>query len=106
MTSASPKTPRQERHLSYIAEFSSDINHIKGDLNVVADLLSRPPEEIHSVIDPELAFNIAEFAKAQEDDTEIQATRTAITSLKLQDLDWQGSQVLCDPVTIASYEKV
>ena len=27
---------------------------------------------------------------------EIQATRTAITSLKLQDLDWQGSQVLCD----------
>ena len=96
MTSASPKTPRQERHLSYIAEFSSDINHIKGDLNVVADLLSRPPEEIHSVIDPELAFNIAAFAKAQEDDMEIQAARTAITSLRLQDLDWQGSQVLCD----------
>ena len=33
---------RQQRQLSYIAEFTSDIQHIAGTDNVVADALSRP----------------------------------------------------------------
>ena len=33
---------RQQRHLSYVAEFTSDIRHIAGKQNVVADALSRP----------------------------------------------------------------
>jgi hypothetical protein len=37
-----PWTARQCRHLAYIAEFSSDIRHIKGTDNLVADALSRP----------------------------------------------------------------
>jgi hypothetical protein len=36
-------TPRQGRHLSYIAEYTSDIRHIPGKDNVVADTMSRPP---------------------------------------------------------------
>ena len=36
-------TPRQCRHLSYVAEFTSDIRHIAGQDNVVADTLSWPP---------------------------------------------------------------
>ena len=35
-------TARQSRHLSYIAEFTSDIRHVAGLDNVVADTLSRP----------------------------------------------------------------
>ena len=35
---------RQTRHLSYISEFTSDIRHISGSANVVADILSRPPD--------------------------------------------------------------
>jgi hypothetical protein len=38
-----PWTARQARHLSYIAEYTSDIKHISGVSNVVADTMSRPP---------------------------------------------------------------
>jgi hypothetical protein len=38
-----PWTARQARHLSYIAEYTSDIRHILAVSNVIADLMSRPP---------------------------------------------------------------
>jgi hypothetical protein len=38
-----PKSNRQRRHLSFVAEFTADIRHISGQDNVVADTLSRPP---------------------------------------------------------------
>ena len=38
-----PWTARQARHLSYVAEFTTDVRHIPGRDNVVADTLSRPP---------------------------------------------------------------
>jgi hypothetical protein len=37
-----PWLGRQQRHLSFIAEFSPTIRHIAGQSNVVADTLSRP----------------------------------------------------------------
>ena len=37
---------RQGRHLAYVAEFTSDLRHVAGADNVVADCLSRPPEEL------------------------------------------------------------
>jgi hypothetical protein len=41
--STEPWTDKQCRQLAYIAEFTSDIQHIAGSDNVVADTLSRPP---------------------------------------------------------------
>ncbi len=41
--STEPWTAKQCRQLTYIAEFTSDIQHIAGTDNVVADTLSRPP---------------------------------------------------------------
>jgi hypothetical protein len=38
-----PWTARQTRQLSYVAEYTSDIRHIAGAANMVADTLSRPP---------------------------------------------------------------
>jgi hypothetical protein len=38
-----PWTARQSRQMSYVAEYTSDIRHIAGAANVVADTLSRPP---------------------------------------------------------------
>jgi len=34
---------RQQRHLAYISEFTTDLRHTPGSENVVADTLSRPP---------------------------------------------------------------
>ncbi len=41
---SNPWTARQCRTLSYIADFNSDIQHVAGVDNPVADALSRPPE--------------------------------------------------------------
>ena len=38
-----PWSARQQRQLSFISEFTSDIRHAPGSANVVADNLSRPP---------------------------------------------------------------
>jgi hypothetical protein len=38
-----PWTARQQCHLAYIAEYTSDLLHIASVVNVVADTLSRPP---------------------------------------------------------------
>ena len=41
LSSSAERSPRQTRHLSFIAEFSTDIRHVEGKANVVADTLSR-----------------------------------------------------------------
>lgn len=44
LNSKTERSPRQTRHLEYIAQFTNDIKHISGKDNVVADTLSRIPE--------------------------------------------------------------
>ena len=34
-------SPRQQRHLCFVAEFTTDIRYVRGVDNVVADILSR-----------------------------------------------------------------
>ena len=38
---SSSRSPRQTRQLDFVAQFTSDIRHIKGTDNPVADALSR-----------------------------------------------------------------
>ena len=37
----------QGRHLAHVAEFTSDLRHVAGADNLVADCLSRPPVELY-----------------------------------------------------------
>ena len=87
-------TPRQTRHLSFISEFTSDIRHVDGKDNVVADALSR----IHSFSAVTPTLDYTELAAHQTADQETQALRTATTSLKLVDITPPGSRhsILCD----------
>ena len=89
MPTATSRTPRQERHLSFISEFTTDIRHVKGDENSVADHLSRP---IMAALLP--AVDLEMMALSQARDPEILAARTAITSLVLQDIRMDNACLL------------
>ncbi len=41
-----PWTACQCRQLAYIAEYTSDTQHVSGVINMVSDTLSRPPEHV------------------------------------------------------------
>ena len=73
-------TPRQQRHLEYISQFSTDIKHISGKDNVVADALSRVAE-----IFLPTKINFHEMALAQRDDLTLQELMKS-NSLKFQEL--------------------
>ena len=91
MPTTTAQTPRQERHLSYISEFTTDIRHVKGEQNHVADHLSRP---IMAALLP--AVDLELMAHSQARDPEILAAWTAITSLVLRDVQLDNATLLCD----------
>lgn len=87
-------SPRQARHLDYISQFSTDIRHIAGENNVVADALSRI-EAIESTLD------YSKLAAAQEKDNELQTIRgtDSALQLKLVQIPNTDARILCDVST-------
>ncbi|KAJ8397556.1 hypothetical protein AAFF_G00438320 [Aldrovandia affinis] len=76
-----PWSARQQRHLSYVSEFTTDIQHVAGKQNTVADCLSRTlTSTVH------LGIDYARMAVDQDTDPDIQAFRTATTGLQLVDV--------------------
>lgn len=72
-------SPRQIRQLDYISQFCTDIQHISGAENVVADTLSR----LNSVNLPSIDFG--DLAKAQQTDEELrELLENSNHSLRLQ----------------------
>ena len=67
ITSAVERSPRQTRHLSYVSEFTTDIRHVAGCANVVADTLSRPSISTLTSTTRLPAISPAEIAAAQND---------------------------------------
>lgn len=88
-------SPRQARQLDYIGQFSTEVVHIAGDQNVVADTLSRIDEIAMPVI-----VTTEELAAAQQTDTELQQLLnvSSTTGLKLQKLTLAGTTtpLYCD----------
>lgn len=84
-------SPRQYRYLDFIAQFSTDIQHLPGKDNVVADTLSRI-DELEANIDLE------SLAKAQESDPELEGYLENNTSLRLTKMKLPGSryELFCD----------
>lgn len=93
LASSADRSPRQTRHLSFIAEFTTDVQHVCGKHNVVADALSR----VEAISLP--TINYQELAADQASSDEIAVYRTAVTGLIFQDVDFNGVSVLCDVST-------
>ena len=88
-----PWSGRQQRPLTYISEFTTDITHLSGKLNHVADCLSRAVAgAVH------LGLDYGSMAAEQATDPDVQACRSSTTGLRLQDVtfDDAGTTLLCD----------
>ncbi len=93
-------TSRQQRHLALVAEYTTDVRHVHGRDNAVADALSRVELSVNQVcgsVDA-LDLDLVNMAQAQQEDAGVQAYRTAITGLVLADLPIPGTNttLLCD----------
>ncbi|GBO22350.1 Transposon Ty3-I Gag-Pol polyprotein [Araneus ventricosus] len=89
-------SPRQQRHLEFISQFSTDIRYISGIQNTVADALSRIDE-----IGIPSEINYEEIARAQTDDEELLALHCANSNLvfKTISLEPHGTPLHCDVST-------
>ncbi|GFY69276.1 integrase catalytic domain-containing protein [Trichonephila inaurata madagascariensis] len=84
--------PVQLNQLSFIGQFTTDIQHISGADNVVADAFSR----ISYIAPPPV--NLKAIAEAQKGDTELLDLQTSDNTLKLKKIEVPGSDVtlVCD----------
>ena len=96
-------SPRQTRHLDLISQFTSDIRHVKGVDNPVADALSRVGAnalELNSARPAIIDFKAMATAQATDPElTRIQSSTT--TSLRFQTvpLAMSDTTIICDTST-------
>ncbi|XP_067615063.1 uncharacterized protein [Eurosta solidaginis] len=67
LNSKTERSRRQTRHLEFIAQFTDDIQYIKGESNVVADTLYRA-FEVNAIYNTELNFKILQTEQQKDDD--------------------------------------
>ena len=91
-----PWSARQQRHLSYISEFTTCIRHVSGKSNVAADALSRARIDAVYALSPGVDYRA--LAAEQQTDPEMTAYRTALSGLVLEDIPIGpgNSTLLCD----------
>ncbi|KAI5721414.1 hypothetical protein M8J77_020491 [Diaphorina citri] len=88
-------SPRQFRHLDFIARFSTDIQYVPGSQNVVADALSRI-DAIHATLD------YKSLAPSQQTDEELKVPLQGTDSglhLKLLQMPESDVRIYCDVST-------
>jgi len=102
LASSAERTPRQTRHLSFISEFSTDIQFVSGKENVVADALSRCCDVTSGCIVGAILLADVDYRKFAND----QKLSAALTSLRaspggllLEEANFDGFAVACDTST-------
>lgn len=83
------KSDRQQRQISVLTEYLSDIQYIKGDQNVVADCLSRQSNVCAVTVD---ACDLPAIARNQVNDSEIKDYIEKLTKYPLN----EETCILCD----------
>lgn len=86
-------SPRQIRQLDFISQFTTDIHHITGSQNLIADALSR----ISSIAIPS-PIDYAAIAESQETDKELQALLQKPQNLQFKKITLPDSDIslYCD----------
>ena len=94
-TTSNRYTPRQARHLDFISQFTTDIRHVKGSNNPVADTLSRI--DINTLQRPN-GIDYKAMAVAQKKDTELLETLRSSLALNLTPIPLPSSDtsLICD----------
>lgn len=97
------RNPRQTRHLDFISQFTTDIQHIKGKNNVVADALSRVGDNENSALEP-VQVDIVRLAQAQENDDELKSllassSRPSNSKYKLEKFSFPSFELFCETST-------
>ena len=89
-----PWSARQQRQLAAISEFSTDIQHVAGKNNSVADALSRASI---NAIDAD-GVDYAAMAICQQSECDFDGYRTAATGLQLKKVPFgrDGLTLMCD----------
>ena len=72
------KSDRQQRQLSFLSEYVTEVQYIKGHNNIVADCLSRPVCATNVDI-----FDLGNIATAQADDDELQSFKDRLKPYQL-----------------------
>ncbi|UYV63015.1 K02A2.6-like [Cordylochernes scorpioides] len=92
MKKSEKATPRQLRQLQFISQFSTDIRHIKGQYNIVADALSR--------IEELTLLDYDEIAERQRNDEELRNLQSTLKSLNFKQYPLSSGKYLwCDTST-------
>ena len=103
LTSNTDRSPRQERQLCYIAEFTTDIRHVSGSHNIVPDTLSRAPvpdqEPLIVSASAVPTVDLAQMAAAQETDPNVSELHSKPGALQLKNITLDGTHILCDVST-------
>jgi cleavage and polyadenylation specificity factor subunit 1 len=86
---------RQQRHLSYVAEFTSDIRHVPGKENCVADALSRPAA---AVAPASVRVDFKMLAAEQRTCEDVRSLRSS-NVLHVQQVTVDGELLWCDNST-------
>lgn len=79
-------SPRQVRQLDFISQFTTEIVHVNGHENIVADALSRI-----AAIDCPVIISTEDLAEGQQQDKELQEILNGKTCLKLKSFTLTGS---------------
>ena len=99
LTAASDRhSPRETRHLDYVAQFTSDIRHVPGKDNVAADALSRTVAMLSEPRPP--LHDFSAMAAAQQEDSALQEFLRSEHSLRVRRAQLpDGSALLVDDST-------
>ena len=92
-------SPREIRHMAYISEFTTDIRHVSGVDNNVADALSRIVMASQVLLPPSVDYQA--LARHQADDQELSKLRTTAPHLIFEQIhsETHGETVVCEMST-------